>query len=74
MYKEDSSLKRWASCDTSPPQITFKALLSKATTTVDGGWRVSFDVSADEVAQIMELTKQSGKLLQVAVIPLEFNE
>lgn len=54
--------------------ITFTALFSKATTTVDGGWNVTFSVNQEEADQIMELSQLRAIMLQVAVVPLEVNE
>jgi hypothetical protein len=51
--------------------ITLKAVLVKAQTTVDGGWRLSFDVGQDEAASVLSLTALRDNLLQLAVLPLE---
>lgn len=50
--------------------ITFAAIFGKATTTVDGGWNVTFQVSQDHATQLMQLSTLRDTLLQVAVIPV----
>lgn len=50
--------------------ITFSAIFNKATTTVDGGWLVSFQVSQDKAAQIIQIASMRQSVLQVAVIPI----
>jgi hypothetical protein len=50
--------------------ICFKALFSKASTLVDGSWRVSFDVNITEISEIIKLSQLLGYNLQIAVIPL----
>jgi hypothetical protein len=51
--------------------ITFQAILSKASTTVDGGWVVSFAVSQDEAQAVLQLTELRDDLLQLAVVPVD---
>lgn len=51
--------------------ITFQAVFYKATTTVDGGWRVSFDVPETEAAQLLELAGLRGCVFQVACVPID---
>lgn len=53
------------------PGIAFKAILMKAQTMVDGGWRITLDVSQDEAAQILQLVQFRGQILQIAAVPLE---
>lgn len=48
--------------------ITFQAVFAKATTTVDGGWNVTFSVSQDEAEAILGLATLRDELLQVAVL------
>jgi hypothetical protein len=55
---------------TNPIGLTFVAAFHKATTTVDGGWRISFDVSEDEAKTVAQLSVLRGELLQLAVIPI----
>lgn len=49
--------------------ITFKAIFYKATSLVDGGWRVSFDLSAQDWAIAAELS-QTNQVLQVGIVPV----
>lgn len=49
--------------------ITFKAFFSKATTTVDGGWRISFDLGEWEADKVSKIANTKGRSLQVAIIP-----
>jgi hypothetical protein len=49
--------------------ITFIAYFHKATTTVDGGWNVTFSVSQDEVERISMLSACRDITLQVACVP-----
>jgi hypothetical protein len=51
--------------------ISLQAIFSKATTTVDGGWVLSFAVSQDEAHTVTQITALREKLLQLAIIPLE---
>ncbi len=51
--------------------ITFQAVFNKATTTVDGGWRISFDVPESEAANLLELAGLRGCVFQVACVPIE---
>lgn len=48
--------------------ITFQAILNKITTTIDGGWRVSFDVPQSESEEVMKLSEKRDQNLQVAVV------
>lgn len=50
--------------------ITFAAVFSKATTTVDGGWNITFSVSQDEASNVMLLSELREMLLQVAIVPI----
>lgn len=56
--------------DMEQPGIAFQATFSKATTLVDGGWRVSFDVNPDDAAKLAILSQWRDQLLQLAVVPL----
>lgn len=58
--------------DTTPPDqhvIHFKAIFSKATTTIDGGWRVSFDLDAFQGDKATALNEVRDKVLQIAIVP-----
>lgn len=54
--------------------LTFAGVFTKATTTVDGGWNVTFSVSQDEAKNILSLSAMRDTLLQVAVIPVEIED
>lgn len=49
--------------------VSFKAILQKATTLVDGGWRVSFDVAEDDTQAILILSQMRDTDLHVGVVP-----
>lgn len=50
--------------------ITLQAIFVKATTTVDGGWRLTFDIAQNESGQIIDLAILRDQLLQLAIVPL----
>ena len=54
--------------------ISFQAVFTKATTLVDGSWRISFDVNPSQVPEIIKISQLLGYSLQVAVIPLPRGE
>lgn len=54
--------------------ITLQAIFNKATTTADGGWNITFSVSQDEAAQVMQLANMRDDLLQLAVVPIELKD
>lgn len=51
--------------------ITFLGHFSKATTLVDGGWRVSFDLSQDSGITAAQVAALQGQELQIAVVPFD---
>lgn len=51
--------------------ITFTAYFSKATTLVDGGWRVSFDLDEKAGITAAQVSALKGQELQIAVVPHE---
>lgn len=53
-----------------PDSITLTAIFSKATTTVDGGWRITFDVDQSEAQSILKLSVLRDQLFQMALIPI----
>lgn len=57
-----------------PEGVTFKAIFSKAQTTPDGGWNLTFSVSDDEAKQVMQVSQLRDTVLQLAVIPIEAKE
>lgn len=48
--------------------IGIPAAFCKATTLVDGGWRISFDCGLDAAAEIAQLAQYQGQLLYVVVM------
>lgn len=50
--------------------ITFSAIFYRATTTVDGGWRVSFDINPNDADKIAALAEHRDDMFQVAAIPV----
>lgn len=50
-------------------ETTFSAILNRITTTLDGGWRISFDVPKRESKEIMELSQMRNVVLQLGVVP-----
>jgi hypothetical protein len=51
--------------------LTFTATFARAATLVDGGWRISFDVSNEEAKALHILSELREHLLQIAVIAVE---
>lgn len=51
--------------------LTFQAIFFKATTTVDGAWRITLDINPDYAQQILQLSNLKDMILQVGIIPLE---
>lgn len=49
--------------------IALNALLFKVTTTVDGGWRMSFDVPDSDAAQVMQISQLRGMSLTMVIVP-----
>jgi len=55
-------------------KVSFSASLWKITTTIDGGWRISFDVPDSENEHILKLSQMRNLLLQLGVdlaLPIE---
>lgn len=50
--------------------VTFQAIFTKATTTTDGGWNVTFSLSQDEALKVTQLAQLRDMALQVAVVPI----
>lgn len=59
--------------DQSSKAVTFLGSFFKASTLIDGGWRVSFDVDAQQAAKVVQLSVLKDKLLQFAIIPIDEN-
>jgi len=53
----------------SDDHIAFNATLSKISTSIDGGWKVTLDVSQTDAEEIMKLSEHRDQLLTVAVLP-----
>lgn len=49
--------------------VTFQAIFSKATTTVDGGWNLTLSVNQEEAEKILQVSAMRDMLLQVAIVP-----
>jgi hypothetical protein len=47
---------------------TLIGTFSKATTLVDGGWRISFDVDENQAAEIVAASKLKGKVVFISII------
>jgi len=56
-------------------QITFTAIFYKAITTIDGGLRISLDLSSNQAQALVDLIKIQDRQLEVAIIahPKEAN-
>jgi len=53
------------------PGIALQGVLVKAATTIDGGWRITFDVSADEGRAVLQLSALRGALLQLGIVAID---
>jgi len=51
------------------PQIYLTAIFNKATTTVDGGWNLTFSLSQDEADKVMIISQFRDCLLKLCVYP-----
>lgn len=51
--------------------ITFLGTFFKASTLIDGGWRISFDIDSEQAAKVVQLSTLKDSLLQFAIIPIE---
>lgn len=49
--------------------VKLNAVFSKATTTVDGGWRITFDCSYQEAERILQISAWRDMLVDVIVSP-----
>lgn len=49
-------------------ELIFDAIFFKATTTVDGAWRITFDVGCNEGENVARLTKLAQSALKVVVL------
>jgi hypothetical protein len=48
--------------------LVFKCTFSKATTLIDGGWRVSFDLSEYDGDIVSKIAKLKDSILQIAIL------
>jgi hypothetical protein len=48
--------------------ITLEGTFTRATTTVDGGWRISFDLDERQAKEITEITKLRDKAVYICVM------
>lgn len=48
--------------------ITFQAIFATARTTVDGGWRITFDVLSHEGPKVVELSKLMAHPVHVVIL------
>lgn len=51
--------------------ITFRAYFSKATTLIDGGWRISFDLDERSGVTTAQVAAMKGQELQIGVVPFD---
>ena len=54
--------------------LSFTAIFNSARTTVDGGWRITFDLSNTDSDKISEIAALQHQLLQIAIIPIGDSE
>lgn len=48
--------------------IAFRAQLTKVTTLIDGGWRITLDVAHNDVKEVLKLAELRDLVLQVVVL------
>jgi hypothetical protein len=48
--------------------ISFKALFNKATTTIDGSWRISIDLGEHDGDTVMKISALKDKILNIALV------
>lgn len=56
---------------TEAADVTFQAIFSKATTTLDGGWNLTLSVNQEEAEKILQVSAMRDMVLQVAIVPAE---
>jgi hypothetical protein len=49
--------------------LKFEVVFVKAQTMIDGGWRITFDLSDNEAKVIPILTELRHQLLQIEIVP-----
>lgn len=55
--------------DSDSKHVTFQAVFNKAQTVIDGGLRISFDLSPDQAQAMIDLIRLQGRVLEVAIVP-----
>lgn len=60
---------QWKGIMSEDKGIIFQATFFKATTTVDGGLRISLDIPNHQAQVFVELMKVQKRVLEVAVVP-----
>lgn len=50
--------------------VVVNAIISKLTTTIDGGWRVTLDVPESEQANVLKLAELMNEEVHAAIVPL----
>lgn len=48
--------------------IAMEGVLTKASTTVDGGWRITFDLPASSAPQVLQLSQLRDCAVKIIVI------
>lgn len=48
--------------------IAIQAIFNKATTTIDGGWNITFSVSEDQAGQITEIAALRNEPLYLVIM------
>lgn len=48
--------------------VAVQAIFTKASTTVDGGWRISFDVSESEAKAVTDIAQLKNEALYLVVM------
>jgi hypothetical protein len=51
--------------------ISFGAVLVRIATTIDGGWRLTLDVSQSDAEEMLKLAKLRNQSFQIGVVPLD---
>jgi hypothetical protein len=49
--------------------ITFTATLNKAWTSIDGGWKVTFDIPESDSLSVLQLSQLRNTVLAVGIVP-----
>lgn len=48
--------------------IKFKAIFNKATTTIDGSWRITIDLGEHDGDTVMKISTLKDKILNIAMV------